>query len=530
MRRHISHLHRRNDMYYFRMAVPLQLQSILQKREWAYSLKTKDIELARYRCRIASNKMEQLTRIVLHMTQPTRENIEHMIVNYFEAIRQQRVDSFLLPVGIARGEVVAEQEIEINHHEETLLSSVTYKDEVQEVIELFKAAELDVPDENSPEFKQALFRRREAQLEAERMLLAKMRGEYYESSFMQAVPQYSYYSSMQPPAKKAMTLAELISDFSEAKRRQGLKVDSIKERERRLQSFMKSVGKNTPINTITKKHLDDFMDVLKKQVNLKNKSKLISPRTRNHYMGDIGALLGYAEKLDYIHKSPYVSEFHQEDIPKGEGSSRDIYDAKKIERLFSTPTQKSFTKSDGHYWVPLVALYTGARRGEVISLKKERFKLNQDIPTMFLEGTKNDNAEREIPIPPQLIELGFLDYVSSIKHEYIFPKIMMQKRRPSLPYAYPGKEYYKTFSKALDEAKFSAEEKRGDIVFHSFRNTLITKMDDNGIADDIANKFVGHAVKNQMRSHYSKATHIPAMLKAIDSVDYGVDWDKILRK
>ena len=76
-------------------------------------------------------------------------------------------------------------------------------------------------------------------------------------------------------------------------------------------------------------------------------------------------------------------------------------------------------KRSSDYWLPLLAVMTGAREAELCQLAVS--DIGQDIKTgMWLvdlnakgeKKLKNQSSKRAVPIHPQLIELGLLDYVS----------------------------------------------------------------------------------------------------------------------
>lgn len=86
---------------------------------------------------------------------------------------------------------------------------------------------------------------------------------------------------------------------------------------------------------------------------------------------------------------------------------------------------------DAHFWVPLIAMYTGMRVGEICQLQISDIHtegmrwhgrvFNQPYIQVCAEHesqrVKNQNATRKVPIHKRLIEIGFLDYVELRKHE-----------------------------------------------------------------------------------------------------------------
>ncbi len=68
-------------------------------------------------------------------------------------------------------------------------------------------------------------------------------------------------------------------------------------------------------------------------------------------------------------------------------------------------------------WVPLLCAFTGARIGELTQLRREDLRLENDqwIARITPEaGSVKTKQFRDVPLHPQLISLGFVDYIESI--------------------------------------------------------------------------------------------------------------------
>lgn len=104
----------------------------------------------------------------------------------------------------------------------------------------------------------------------------------------------------------------------------------------------------------------------------------------------------------------------------------------ELKRLFSGPELATFAQNVDHahkYWLPTVALFTGARVNELCQLNPQcDIKQDAESKHWFLDITaettahkavkktvKTPGSKRKVPIHPQLIELGFLQYVERIK-------------------------------------------------------------------------------------------------------------------
>ncbi|MGD9545001.1 MAG: DUF6538 domain-containing protein [Methylocystis sp.] len=79
------------------------------------------------------------------------------------------------------------------------------------------------------------------------------------------------------------------------------------------------------------------------------------------------------------------------------------------------PTILQGTVEAAQRWLPLILLYTGARRGEIAQLRKQDIAL-KPIPHFRLTpeaGEMKDREFRDVPIHFRLIDLGFLSFVES---------------------------------------------------------------------------------------------------------------------
>jgi integrase len=72
------------------------------------------------------------------------------------------------------------------------------------------------------------------------------------------------------------------------------------------------------------------------------------------------------------------------------------------------------------YWVPMLIYYSGARRGEICGLLVDDVLMGGNIPYLSLvpnkyRRLKNAQSQRNIPIHPELIRLGFSDYAEAVR-------------------------------------------------------------------------------------------------------------------
>lgn len=171
--------------------------------------------------------------------------------------------------------------------------------------------------------------------------------------------------------------------------------------------------------------------------------------------------------------------------------------------LLKHPTfiSRRFNTTYGYWLIPL-ALFTGARLGELCQLDLKDFVVVDGIHCIDINDTeatvvdpdekhrakrlKTKNARRLVPIHPALIELGLLRYVDSLlkkKQIYLFPELSRIRRDG------PAQAASNWFQKY--RARVGLTEKQ-TTVFHSFRHLFITALLDSGVPPHSVAPIVGH--------------------------------------
>lgn len=78
-----KYLVKRNEIYYFRLAIPTALRPRFGCKEIKLSLRTHDWRTARLRCRILSNKFERFFLAVADMSELTQDQLQEVARSYF---------------------------------------------------------------------------------------------------------------------------------------------------------------------------------------------------------------------------------------------------------------------------------------------------------------------------------------------------------------------------------------------------------------------------------------------------------------
>lgn len=236
----------------------------------------------------------------------------------------------------------------------------------------------------------------------------------------------------------SLTLSGLISAYKAAKWEE-LKPSTKDTYQRVFDSLVAVLGANVKVDEIDRQKARQFFDAMKavpkgygrgkkwERVTLqqaiavakREKLATLSPKTVNsNYMGASATLFGWAEVEGLIAKNPFKSLRVKD--PVAAKDKRDAFTLSQLATLFGgEPWASGDTSPSGHpsrYWLPLIALFQGMRRGEIAQLETAAFRLEDGVNVMDVRGDlKNANAYRTLPIHPELIRLGLLEHVKSRK-------------------------------------------------------------------------------------------------------------------
>ena len=126
---------------------------------------------------------------------------------------------------------------------------------------------------------------------------------------------------------------------------------------------------------------------------------------------------------------------------EGTQSTRDAFDPHGLQAVFDAPLFTQHDIPEGGkgltaVWLPLLAVFMGARQNEFASLRVSDIRQDPETQTLLMwiareaaagKRVKSDAGERVMPLHPQIIKLGFLDYVAQRKAEdgdkaWLFPR------------------------------------------------------------------------------------------------------------
>lgn len=259
--------------------------------------------------------------------------------------------------------------------------------------------------------------------------------------------------------------------------------------------FLERCG-SLPVQRITKADVRTFIQKLDEEG--------VSPANAKVKLSRLRTLLSYATDRDIIAANPAVGvriEYKQRAADKRQGFTRE-----QLALLFSGPVHNEGARPSGGggeaaYWLPLLALYSGARQTELGQLHPEdvyqelyegaddmeqsawvmRFADNPDRN----QKVKTEGSERRIPIHPDLIKLGFLEVAARAKtqkRDRIFHEI-----NPTIDGELMG-----NWSKWFGRYRRSLGVTGRNTPFHSFRHSFKHHARESLIDKAVNDAITGH--------------------------------------
>lgn len=245
--------------------------------------------------------------------------------------------------------------------------------------------------------------------------------------------------------------------------------------------------------------------------------------TINKYLQNYGDLFQWAKQNNHIDVN-YFAGLSVKEGKRLKSVKRDAFTVDQIQLILRTVLQNErglITKSY-QKWATLIGIYTGARLGEIAQLHLTDIRQQDGIWCFDIndEGaTKNLKApasRRLVPIHDELIQVGLLDYVQSMKDrnvERLFPDFSYSSKNGW------GRQQSRWFNERL-LVKLGIKSKT--LVFHSLRHTVNTRLLQAGIPDPIVKAVIGHEQEGMTQKQYFKEGYTLQQLEeAMQKLSFG---------
>lgn len=504
-----SHLRRsKYGIISIRLAVPRDLQGKLARRELIRSLNIRDSVIAQHWAIALTSRygahFEDFWDMVRRGYDPSQFDPKD-IGNWLG--HQKDTSTYKVKLNILTGE--AEIESDPNHpddHRQAMEAIKTVARESKEVLENPVVAErLRLAKERDDAERAALWSESMAGMQAG---IQAQTAAIVQQAVLIAQPKAA-------PQAESIPLSEGVALYERSL--QGMKKETIDDYMYAIRWFERSVGPQTPIATITREMVVQWKsELIEHYTGIRNK-KQEKRVAKGHVRADPIAGLPQAEAkagsvdkiIGRVHRFMLACQKQKyfprdEDLPttglflkshaeRKNESFYERFDHQELKAIFA-PENLLATKMPHERWIPLLSLLTGARIGELSQIYLKDIYQEADgcwvisiQDKQAFQRIKTNAGRRVVPIHPQLIALGFLDYVADVKaavpeSDRLFPYLRYDKHNGF------GDVPSEAFARYLDKLHIFAEQK----VHHSFRKTANQRLKENGVEVSIRSQLVGH--------------------------------------
>ncbi|MDD3610412.1 MAG: site-specific integrase [Halothiobacillaceae bacterium] len=510
-----THLVKRGSTYYFRCRIPADLLGHYGKAEIKQSLKTKDPATAK---RLARQMAVELDREFeqLRLLRKSKDHIQRL--DRLDDARIQALSDLYLRSCLETDDWLRSHGLSDPEYDQRLgelEASLTALREayargrietIQPAMDTFlmlHGIELDLPEDDLRKLALAFLKVATRQTE---LTLRRFKGEIIETDAV-----------VQPPAPAAQQVA-------------GIKPDTI------FTAWQDDVP-NRPEKTV-KDHRqvwDDFVTHLggKALDSLKRTDLIVYRKTLEasglHFatvgkkLGQLHAIFAVAVDHELLEHNP--ASRVQVKAPKVKPVSRLPYDMADLQSIFACPlyAQRQRPKAGGGEaaaWLPLLALYTGARVEELAQLELADIRNAEGIDHIAIHddgsrSLKTESSRRLVPLHPKLIEAGFLRYVQRLRQDgqkRLFPMLQADSKGD-----YSG-NWSKWWGRYARESIGITDKKK---VFHSFRHSFKDACRNAEIPKEVHDRLTGHkGDASDVGAQYGTGPNLKTLHQAIQRIRF----------
>ena len=250
---------------------------------------------------------------------------------------------------------------------------------------------------------------------------------------------------------------------------------------------------------------------------LENEARL-SVRQINKHLICLTSYFKWLNTHEYIPKNPAHSLL----LPKFRNANdeRHAYSSSEIETIIITlhKNHDELAARPERFWVPLIAMYSGMRLGEICQLQVEDITSSDGILCFDInqEGDrrlKNEASRRKTPVHPKLLELGLLPYLELLRKnncDRLFPLLQQHSVNG---YGHQLGKWFTTFNRRY----ITQDPKK---TFHSIRHSVANELKQLKVPGEVISELLGHKVDSITMNRYGKRYRPEVLLEAIEQLPW----------
>lgn len=236
--------------------------------------------------------------------------------------------------------------------------------------------------------------------------------------------------------------------------------------------------------------------------------------------------MNFCVRRDYLVKSPaFGLSIRRDRLPREDWNRFTFQDIQAILHDLQLHKTKWLQKKPQWFYVPLLGMYTGCRIEEICQLHVTDVMVHRQIrgeeKSHFYyisinlakdKNTKTPQSVRLVPLHPEIIKAGFIEFVESVKqkkHERVFHGLKLGENGYSHSF---GKDWNLMVKTLLTD-----KEKKS---FKSFRKAFSDELKQAGVEMSLVSELMGHELQGTTARVYTNLYDLPTRYNAILKLDY----------
>ena len=535
----------RSSGYYFRYARPLRFASVLPVRELRYPLHTHELRIAKRTAAYIVARIEWLlSGIENSRMRLSEEQIKSLVRKEVEETRQEIKADHLRQKSTTSWSAHVSASLELLQEAEEELAHSNFRNIARRAQQVLDDNGIQL-DHQSDSFRLLCRELLRASIELHREDIRLHEGglAFDEQPYLQLISGQPIIRAAEEKPK-GPRLSEVLPLYTEFKVKSKDIGEASKSRYRdAVVSFVDVVG-DKHVEDIAYRDAEQLWETLlklppnrKKAKAYRDKSvaeilamdlppeKCMKGATINNSLAALSEIFGWLLKQRLVTSNVFagVTVSANDSLSYSAYTDEDLAVLTRSALYVDSQYSRKATTTAAHWWLPLLALWSGARAGELMQMHVSDIKTIDGIlcATVDDEGEgkqlKTKAARRRFPIHSALLELGFEDYVEQ-KRKVGATRLLESFKTKGRKPGDAASSWFSRYRANFLPPEFKQEKK----VLHSFRSTLITAARNAG-ADKRALKFaIGHqdGRGDTMDIHYDKGPGIAFLQQEIEKVRF----------
>ena len=536
---------RSNGIYYFRFHVPTKLLARFNCREIVRSLKTRDRHEAERRLTFERVRVYRLIDMTRNLSELSQSELEGAAIRYFHSASKQ-AEAKRLATKLREGEVEHELAVYAD------LTEMVKRDleqnrfgHIAENIQEICDSEQIINEPDTDNYRALGHLTLRALLQIQEIFYSRTAGKYdakpTDPLFIQKAPNgVAVRQAETSGANEEISIGTLRDRFLDHHKDIWAE-KTVEKYTANLAICCQVIGADTPVRQITKANIRALRDTLawllanfaKRYPNssirvLVNTARRMnragmSPSTVNSYLGSLSSAFSWAGPEGYADSNPVLGITVPD--PVHAADKRSPFSPSHLQAIFDAPTYRGMRSAhywktsgdqivrDAKYWLPLVALFTGMRLGELVALRGQHFLCEDDHFYFNITKAKTRSGIRKVPLHPFLRASGFQAHIENTAADS--PVFEGASQKP----------YSKHFRRFLDSVGITDPA----LVFHSFRHTFTDALRRARVEEPLAKALLGHS-EGSVTGQYGAGYPLSALSAAMGQIEYpGLNLERLIR-